>query len=51
MHTNETPQLVLNRETLRQLAVPTEPSRKDPAFIIRTRISCYSPISCPVPCA
>jgi hypothetical protein len=51
MKTNETPRLILNRETLRQLAVPAEQSKENPAFIIRTKFSCYSPISCPVPCA
>jgi hypothetical protein len=49
--TAESPRLVLNRETLRNLNAPVDRTTDDRAFIIRTKFSCYSPISCPVPCA
>jgi len=50
MKTNESLRLVLNRETLRKLAAPERPA-DDKGFIFHTRLTCYSPISCPVPCA
>ncbi len=50
MKTNDTPRLVLSRETLRKLDVAEKPV-DERAFLIYTKFSCYSPISCPVPCA
>ncbi len=46
-----TPKLVLNKETLRKLneAAPVQGDAK--GFIFPTKFSCYTPISCPVPCA
>lgn len=50
MKSNETPRLVLSRETLRKLDVAEKPAAER-GFLIHTKFSCYSPISCPVPCA
>ena len=51
MKTGAAPRLLLNRETLRKLDESTHRPADDKAFIIHTKFSCYSPISCPVPCA
>lgn len=41
--------LTLSRETLRKLDADHRPEER--AYVILTKFSCYSPISCPVPCA